>query len=295
MLEVRNTERRGLPLVSIGMPVYNGVDVLGCAIESVLSQSFRNFELIISDNASTDGTEALCRGFAANDSRIRYIRQSANLGAIGNFRFVLDEACGRYFMWAAADDLRSPDFLAENVGFLNAHPEYVASTCPNCFEGEEGQADRIVDFAISGGVEERYLSFLRHCWQSHGIFYSLMRTSIIRECEIPGQSFTAADWAIDFFLASRGGINRTAAGLAVFGRGGVSSSAGSWRAFRERRIELVLPFYRFSRYALGLMKPLPWRNWWRVFFVLVRLNMSASFDQTRATLYEFYCRHFKSV
>ena len=92
MLEVRNTERRGLPLVSIGMPVYNGVDVLGCAIESVLSQSFRNFELIISDNASTDGSEALCRGFAANDSRIRYIRQSANLGAIGNFRFVLDEA-----------------------------------------------------------------------------------------------------------------------------------------------------------------------------------------------------------
>jgi len=295
MMVCRGAELRCVKLVSIGMPVYNGADFLEQAIESVLSQTFSDFELIISDNASTDGTEALCRGFAAKDSRIRYIRQPFNLGAVGNFRFVLDEACGSYFMWAAADDLRSPDFLAENVAFLNTHAEYVASTCPNCFEGEEGRADQIVDFAISGGLEERYLSFLQHCWQSHGIFYSLMRTNVIRECEIPGQSFTAADWAIDFFLASRGNINRTAAGLAVFGRGGVSSSVGSWRAFRERRVELVLPFYRFSRYALGLMKPLSWRNWWRVFFVLARLNVSASFDQTRAALYEFYCRHFKSA
>lgn len=295
MLIQGKTEPQNLPFVSIGMPVYNGADVIEQAIESVLSQTFSDFELIISDNASTDGTEALCRGFAANDSRIRYIRQSTNLGAAVNFRFVLDEACGRYFMWAAADDLRSSDFLAENVGFLNTHPEYVASTCPNCFEGDEGRADRIVDFAISGGLEERYLSFLRHCWQSHGIFYSLMRTNIIRECEVLGQSWTAADWAIDFFLASCGSINRTAVGRTVFGRSGVSSSAGAWRAFRERHIELMLPLYRFSRYALGLMKPLPWRSWWHVFLVLARLNIRASFDQAIAALYQFYCRHFKSA
>lgn len=288
-------ERQNLPLVSIGMPVYNGADVLEQAIESVLSQTFHDFELIISDNASTDATEALCLNFAARDSRVRYIRQPVNLGAAGNFRFVLNEACGRYYMWAAADDLRSPDFLAENVAFLDAHPDYVASTCPNCFEGEEGLPDRVIDFAVSGSLEERYLVFLKHCWQSHGIFYSLMRTSVIRECDLPGQSFTAVDWAIDFFLASRGNIHRTSTGLAVFGLRGVSSRAGSWRAFRERPMELVLPFYRFSRYAMALMKPLPWRNWWRVFLVLARLNVSASFDQAHAALYEFYCRHFKSA
>lgn len=283
------------PSVSIGLPVYNGERSIGHAIVALLAQSYGDFELIISDNASTDGTEAICRTLAAQDSRVRYFRQPRNLGATGNFRFVLDQARGRYYMWAAADDLRSPDFLSENVAFLEAHPEYVASTCPNCFEGEEEHSDRIVRFAVAGNLAERYLTFLRYCWQSHGIFYSLMRTDVIRQCEIPGQSFTAADWAIDFFLASRGGIHRTEAGLAVFGRDGVSSRAGAWRAFRNQSLELLLPFYRFSRYALGLMKPLPWRAWWPVFAALLRLNLKASADQAHAALYAFYCRCFKSA
>lgn len=283
------------PSVSIGLPVYNGERSISKAIGALLGQSFGDFELIISDNASTDATEAICRALAAQDPRVRYIRQPYNLGATGNFRFVLDQARGRYYTWAAADDLRTPDFLSENVAFLEGHPEYVASTCPNCFEGDEEEADRIVRFAVAGNLEERYLVFLRHCWQSHGIFYSLMRTDVIRQCEIPGQSFTAADWAIDFFLASRGGIHRTEAGLTVFGRDGVSSRAGAWRAFRNQHLELLLPFYRFSRYALVLMKPLPLRAWLRVFVALTQLNFKATADQAHAALYAFYCRYFRSV
>lgn len=283
------------PLVSIGLPVYNGERSIGGAIGALLGQSFGDFELVVSDNASTDGTETICRALAAQDPRVRYIRQSYNLGATGNFRFVLDQARGRYYTWAAADDLRTPDFLADNVAFLEEHPEYVASTCPNCFEGDEGETDRIVRFALAGNLEERYLTFLRHCWQSHGIFYSLMRTDVIRQCEIPGQSFTAADWAIDFFLASRGCINRTREGLTVFGRDGVSSRAGAWRAFRNQPLELLLPLYRFTHYALRLMKPLPLRAWWAVFVALIRLNFKASADQAHAALYAFYCRCFKSA
>lgn len=294
-MTVSNTVSSNSPKVTIGLPVYNGEGKICKAISSILAQSFTDFELIISDNASTDGTEAICRKYAEQDARVKYIRQKENLGAGRNFRFVLDEACGIYFMWGAADDVRSPNFLAENVAVLDTNPVYVASTCPNYFEGDEERADRIVDFEISGGLEERYLCFLQHCWQSHGIFYSLMRTNVTRECEIIGQSFTAADWAIDFFLASRGSINRTATGLAVFGRGGLSSSAGSWATFRQRPIELVLPLYRFSQYALGLMKPLPWPAWWRAFLVLARLNVTASFHQAVAGSYQFYCRHFKSA
>jgi glycosyltransferase involved in cell wall biosynthesis len=294
-MKPEQSETDSLPAVSIGLPVYNGERSISKAIAAVLAQSFDNFELIVSDNASTDGTEALCRAFAARDPRVRYIRQPRNLGATGNFRFVLEQARGRYYMWAAADDLRSPDFLSENVAFLETHPEYVASTCPNCFEGDEEHPDRIVRFAVEGNLAERYLVFLRHCWQSHGIFYSLMRTDVIRQCDIPGHSFTAADWAIDIFLASRGGIHRTEAGLAVFGRGGVSSQAGAWRAFRNQSLELLLPLYRFSRYALGLMKPLPWRAWWPVFSALLRLNVKASADQAYAALYAVYCRYLKSA
>lgn len=295
MHEVGNEGAGSSPSVSIGLFVYNGERSISKVIAAFQAQSFGDFELIISDNASTDRTETICRAFAGQDPRIRYIRQPRNLGPTANFRFVLDQARGRYYMWAAADDLRSPDFLAENVAFLDAHPDCVASTCPNCFEGDETHPERIVRFSVAGTLAERYLAFLQHCWQSHGIFYSLMRTEVIRECEIPGQSFPAVDWAINFFLASRGGIHRTSNGLAVFGRYGESSRAGAWRIFRSQSLELLLPFYRFSRYALKFMRPLPWREWWLVFAALVRLNAKASVDQAHAALYAFYCRYFKSA
>lgn len=87
------------------MPVYNGEIYIVEALDSLLGQTFAEFELIISDNASTDATESICQKYAAKDSRIRYIRQPENLGAVANFKFVLDEARGEYFMWAAADDI----------------------------------------------------------------------------------------------------------------------------------------------------------------------------------------------
>ena len=295
MMGVGKGETTKPPMVSIGLSVYNGEAMVGSAITAILAQSFDDFELIVSDNASTDSTEAICLAFAANDCRVRYIRQSHNLGAAKNFKFVLDQARGRYYMWAASDDLRSPDFLAENVAFLERNSSHVASTCPNCLEGEEGNSALLIDFAIEGDLPTRYLQFLSYCWKSHGIYYSLMRTSVIKQCDIPGQSFTAADWAVDFFLASRGGIHRTKKGLTVFGRGGISSRPGAWSAFRNHPIELFLPFYRFSLYALKLMRPLPWRPWLRIFSTLVRLNIKASFDQAIAAMYTFYCRHFKSA
>jgi glycosyltransferase involved in cell wall biosynthesis len=93
-----------LPLVSIGMPVYNGECYIHQAVTSLLVQSYSNFELIISDNASNDKTELICRNFESQDHRIRYIRHSENRGAAFNFNFVLNESVGEYFMWAAADD-----------------------------------------------------------------------------------------------------------------------------------------------------------------------------------------------
>lgn len=94
-----------MPILSIGMPVFNGGHFLHEAIESILKQTFVDFELVISDNASTDESEAICRQYASQDERIRYIRQPMNIGALENFQFVLDSAVGAYFMWSAADDV----------------------------------------------------------------------------------------------------------------------------------------------------------------------------------------------
>ncbi len=110
------------PRVSIGMPVYNGGPFLSEAIDSLLAQTFTNFELIISDNASTDDTEQVCLDYAHLDSRIRYIRLADNIGAPNNFFYVRDQAVGEYFMWAAHDDRWKPNCLAFWVDVLDSDP-----------------------------------------------------------------------------------------------------------------------------------------------------------------------------
>jgi glycosyltransferase involved in cell wall biosynthesis len=99
------------PQVSIGMPVYNGEKFIREAIDSLLMQTFTDFELIISDNASTDSTKEICEEYAARDERIRYVRQQKNRGAGYNFKFIFDEAVADYFMWAAADDVWDKNWI----------------------------------------------------------------------------------------------------------------------------------------------------------------------------------------
>lgn len=103
--------KENFPKISIGLPVYNGEAFLRDALVSLLAQSFCDFEIVISDNASTDGTKAICDEFVRNDPRIRYIRQPQNLGAVYNFKFVLAQARADHFMWAAADDLWSENWI----------------------------------------------------------------------------------------------------------------------------------------------------------------------------------------
>ncbi len=108
-MKINNSENFSLnstiPKISICIPVHNGEDFISFAIESILEQTFKDFELIISDNASTDRTREICLEYKASDNRIRYIQQPKNIGGILNFKFLLNEAVGKYFIWMAADDL----------------------------------------------------------------------------------------------------------------------------------------------------------------------------------------------
>ncbi len=116
------------PMVSIGMPVFNGQNFLRKAIDSVLAQTFCDFELIISDNASTDETAAICHDYAERDARVRYVRNAQNVGAGPNFDRCFALARGRYFQWAAHDDMFAPDYLARAVAALEAQPDAVLCT-----------------------------------------------------------------------------------------------------------------------------------------------------------------------
>ena len=117
------SENNRIPKVSIGMPVYNGEKFIRKALDSLLAQTFTNFELIISDNASTDQTQKICKEYEAQDKRIRYVRQMKNLDPMWNFNFVLQQASGEYFMWAACDDIWGKPFIEECVNCLNNHAD----------------------------------------------------------------------------------------------------------------------------------------------------------------------------
>lgn len=114
------------PPVSIGMPVYNGERFIGKALDSILQQSYPYFQLLISDNCSTDRTAEICREYAARDSRIKYVRQSTNLGATANFRYVLDASVHERFIWAAADDWWNSDRLEHLVSALRPQDAVVS-------------------------------------------------------------------------------------------------------------------------------------------------------------------------
>jgi len=113
------------PKLSIGLPVYNGQDYLRCALDSILQQNYGDFELIISDNASSDGTQQICREYSSQDPRIRYHRNELNIGASANYNRVFELARCQYFKWAAHDDVHLPGCLRRCIEILDAAPENV--------------------------------------------------------------------------------------------------------------------------------------------------------------------------
>jgi glycosyltransferase involved in cell wall biosynthesis len=106
------------PLVSVGMPVYNAERTLHAAVDSILGQTWRDLELVICDNASTDGTRQICEQYAARDSRVRYFRHERNIGASGNYNAVFRRSRGRFFKWASSNDTCHPEFLQRCLDVL---------------------------------------------------------------------------------------------------------------------------------------------------------------------------------
>ena len=113
------------PLVSIGLPVYNGQDTILVSLQSLLDQSYRNIEIIICDDLSTDLSFLIVSKLASHDKRIRLIQNSSNKGAAFNFNAVLALANGKYFFWHAQDDFRYPHYVSKCVELMEAHPSAV--------------------------------------------------------------------------------------------------------------------------------------------------------------------------
>lgn len=126
------------PKVSIGLPVFNGASYLAEAIDSILSQSFENLELLIQDNASTDETASICHAYAERDARIKYVRNSMNVGAAENYNLTFRRGRGEYFKWAAHDDICAPSFVGRCVEILEGDRSVVLCTGETALVNDDG-------------------------------------------------------------------------------------------------------------------------------------------------------------
>lgn len=174
------------PRISIGMPVYNGEPYLKDAINSILNQTFEDFELIISDNGSTDRTEEICRTIASQDQRVRYYRNEQNLGAGWNFNRVVDLATGEYFRWACHDDICAPNLLEQSINVLDANPSVILCYPKTIIINEHGQeVEKYVDgFHLrSQKPYERFAQYHGLIRYGHGChpLFGLIRTNILRQ------------------------------------------------------------------------------------------------------------------
>ncbi|HUW34679.1 MAG TPA: glycosyltransferase [Planctomycetota bacterium] len=186
------------PRVSIGMPVYNGERYLDEVLRSILAQDYTDFELIISNNASTDGTEAICREAARGDSRVRYYRNATNLGAAFNYNRVFELSSGRYFKWAAHDDLWEPTLLRRCVEVLDAAPDDVVLCYPKTIQIDEtgahiGSYDDRMDIRLR--QPHRRLQYLLKNLQMCNAVFGLMRREELGSTRLIGR-YVASDMVL---------------------------------------------------------------------------------------------------
>lgn len=193
-----------VPRLSIGLPVYNGEQYLSEALDALLGQSYEDFELIISDNASTDGTADICRRYAARDPRIRYVRQPHNIGAAPNHNSVFREARGELFKWASHDDLYGRDLLRRCVEALDERPHIVLAHAWHAIIDGAGAVTETFDYRLatnSAHAPERFRSLL---FANGGDdFYGVIRTDVLRRVA-PHDSYHHADRTIVAEIALHG-------------------------------------------------------------------------------------------
>jgi O-antigen/teichoic acid export membrane protein len=274
-----NNKQDHTPRVSIGVPVYNGANYLSAALDSLLTQTYSDFEIVISDNASTDETQSICEQYAARDHRVRYHRVEVNQGLIWNFNRVVELARGEYFTWAAHDDLRSESFLQQCVTILDRDADVVVchtqTACVNA-AGEIIPPDQNLTYTGSAGYQmtpadnirrtarllsrlpqrrlEGVLMYTTFCDE----IYGLIRTSALHQTALM-RPFFGSDMVLLAELSLIGRIHvlpetlffsRSHSEQATLFAGEPETKTIAEKAPRKRRFRLVIP--RKVRYPAEL-------------------------------------------
>jgi glycosyltransferase involved in cell wall biosynthesis len=197
-----------VPTVSIGLPVHNGARFLAASLDSLLAQTFEDFELVISDNASTDGTEEICRTYAGRENRIRYIRSPTNRGAAWNFNSLVAETRAPYFKWATHDDVHAPTYVERCLELLRDGGDRVSLVYPRTrIIDETGAVVRDYHDGLDlreATPHERLRSLVRNLVLGNPMFGLTHRSTLVRT-RLNG-SFPSSDYVLLAELALLGEI-----------------------------------------------------------------------------------------
>ena len=285
--------------LSIGLPVYNGELFIERSIESILAQTFTDFELIISDNASTDSTQEICQNFSKKDDRIRIFKQEKNIGIHRNFYFLLSQARGEYFAWTAVDDYLDKDFMEKNLKVLESHNSVVSSIGKIVPYGTEslkidpklvntsnypkfltnfvkrGRHKKMTDAApVSGNINDKIRTLLK-ITKSLGRWYGVHRTEQLKQC-IVKRPFIDVEVAVFLNLLKLGDFyEESSTTLYEFDEGISSHGIINMAKYSGHNLfEIIFPFYPFTKWLIQNFGMLAFiRN----FDVLLKMNCGGGF------------------
>ena len=279
--------------VSIGLPVFNGEKFLQKCLDSLLVQTFENFELIISDNASTDKTSQICEDYSRKDDRIRYIRQKNNIGMIQNFNFVLQEAKYEYFMWIGSDDYVLPNFLKKNIEILMLNEHVVGSISKIDRFGMDFNSNAIDStfanlikkirlrfrsrdtLSLYGTYEERVRSFLKR--STCQIIYGVFRTNQLRK-SIIYEPFVGIDWAEILSVLKYGNFHVVDEVLMYIYEGGASTKGmiNISVNYNPNFLGVIFPWYHLTSRSIKILGR---KIFLKNLDVFIRLNCEGVFSQ----------------
>ena len=248
-------KKENLPLVSIGIPVFNGdikknpysTDITK-SLTSILNQSYKNIEIIISDNASTDNTPNIIKKLCSSDQRIKYYRQPNIITPDENFNFVLEKSNGKYFKWNCHDDFISHDFIEKNIELLEKNEKFVFSSSPSCFDYEFNVKKNNLKFDFNLNLYERIKYFYKIRSYCHSMFYGLIRKKNLENRTDITKCYFAMDWIIILELLFQGRFQTIDDGYIIIGSTGVSTTKAHLDnpMYHKKKIYYFMPYFELN-------------------------------------------------
>ena len=298
------------PKLTIGMPVYNGELFIKKAIESILAQTFTDFELIISNNSSTDSTEKICQDFIDKDNRIQIHTQKKNIGIHRNFNFLLSKAKGEYFAWAAVDDYLDNDFMEKNLKILESDKSVVSSVgkiipygvdsldidstlvdtsvFPKFLKNfiKSGRRRKMIDAGpVSGNMNYKIRTFFK-ITKSLGRWYGVHRTEQLKKCIIE-KPFINVEVSVFLNLLRLGDFHEeSSTTLYEFDEGISSRGIINMAKYSGHNLfETLFPFYPFTKWVIqNFGVSIFFRN----FDILFKMNLGGEFALIVDIFLKFY-------